>query len=77
MSEEKLVTTIKGCVDCEHREVCRHRKDYLAFLDAISEFSKRYSGDKICDGVVAVDVSCNYYTPDRINAKHKTESEVR
>lgn len=64
MSEEKLVT-MNVCADCEHGEVCRHREDYLAFVDAIGEFSKRYNGNKICEGVVAVEVSCNYYAPDK------------
>lgn len=70
MGEEKIVT-MNVCADCEHEKVCRHREDYLAFVNAISEFSERCNGDKICDGVVAVDISCNYY------AKCETENEVR
>ena len=62
MSKEKLVTT-RNCADCEHEKVCRHRQDYLGFVNAISEFSDRYCGDKICDNVASVEVSCNYYTP--------------
>ena len=58
---EKLVTT-KTCADCEHGKVCRHRQDYLEFVDAISDFSERYCGDKIPKDVASVEVSCNYYT---------------
>lgn len=60
MSKEKLVTS-KVCADCEHKKVCRHREDYRGFVNAISEFSERYCGDKICDDVASVEVSCNYY----------------
>lgn len=61
MSVESLVTN-KVCADCEHEEVCRHKVDYLAFVDAIGEFTERCNGDKISDGVITVNVSCNYYT---------------
>lgn len=61
MSVESLVTN-KVCADCEHKEVCRHREDYLAFVDAIGEFSERYSGDKLCEGVATVAITCRYYT---------------
>lgn len=59
----KNLVTNKSCANCEHGEVCRHRKDYLEFVNAIGDFSERYNGDKICEGVVTVDVSCNYYIP--------------
>lgn len=62
MGVESLVTN-NVCADCEHGKVCRHREDYLGFVNTIGEFSERWSGDKICDGVVAVKVSCNYYIP--------------
>lgn len=62
IDKEKLVTS-KDCTQCEHGKVCRHREDYLGFVNAIDEFSERYSGDKICEDVASIKVSCNYYIP--------------
>lgn len=62
IDKEKLVTC-KDCGLCEHEKVCRHREDYLGFVNAINEFSDRYSGDKICEDVASVRVYCNYYIP--------------
>lgn len=72
MSKEKLVTT-KDCADCEYEKVCRHRQDFLEFVNAIGDFSERYCGDKICDDVAAVKVSCNYYTPIKPIARSNFE----
>lgn len=59
--EEKLITN-RDCTHCGHEKVCRHRDDYLEFINAINEFSEKYFGDKICEDVASVEVSCNYFT---------------
>lgn len=60
MADIKIVTS-NDCTQCEHEKVCRHREDYLGFVNAIDVFSEKCSGDKICEGVASIKISCNYF----------------
>lgn len=61
-----------NCTRCAHRQVCKHKEDFLNVVNAINDASVSWSdGSKGCikkvvdyDCVGCIEVSCRYCQPE-------------
>lgn len=58
-----MINIKNKCTECEHRKICRHSEDYIEFCNRLSEYSNRFDGEIIAEGVAQLELTCKYYKP--------------
>lgn len=61
MIDAKKKIDIKQCTACVHREACKYSDGYNEFGARISNIANKLDGEIVEEGIVRIEIECNYF----------------